>query len=61
MEKKAIVLIVLLICGMVFISGCTAATSIKSQEDVSDAVTEIGSDVNDLTEQLEEIDQGLGT
>ncbi len=61
MKKLAVLLIALVMCSFVFISGCTESSTIKSQEEVSEAVTNISQDVGELTEALEDIDESLGS
>lgn len=60
MNKKAIFLIALVIGCAIFISGCTAQTTIKSPEQATKAVTNISHDVGDITGTLQDIDKTLG-
>lgn len=58
MNKKAMVLIILVLTSMVFISGC-AQSSIKNVEEASEAVTNVSTDIDDVSSTLEDIDRGL--
>lgn len=60
MDKKAMVLIILVLTSMVFISGCASQSSIKSVDEASEAVTNVSTDVEDVSSTLEDIDRGLG-
>ncbi|MFA4819825.1 MAG: hypothetical protein WC613_02590 [Candidatus Aenigmatarchaeota archaeon] len=61
MNKKAIVLIMVVLASMIFISGCTQSQSnIKNSEEVSRAVTNVSTDVQDVTSTLSDIDKVLG-
>lgn len=56
-----IVFTFLLIFSIVFISGCVQpATTIKSEREVGEAVTNISSDVEDVSQILNDIDRKLG-
>ena len=59
MNKKALVLIIVVLTSMVFISGC-AQSSIKSVEEASEAVTNVSTDIEDVASTLQDIDRGLG-
>lgn len=60
MNKKALVLIIVVLASMVFISGCTQTTSIRSQEEVGQAVTNVSTDIEDVSSTLDSIDRTLG-
>ncbi len=59
MNKKNLVLIIVVLASMLFISGC-AQTSIKSVEEASEVVTNVSTDIEDVSSTLEDIDRGLG-
>ncbi|KHO48275.1 MAG: hypothetical protein QT00_C0001G0289 [archaeon GW2011_AR5] len=59
MNKKAMVLIILVLTSMVFISGC-AQSSIKNVEEASEAVTNVSTDIDDVAGTLQDIDSQLG-
>ena len=59
MNKKAFVLIAVVLTSMLFISGCTQ-TSIKSVEEAGDAVTNVSTDIEDVSATLQDIDSTLG-
>jgi outer membrane murein-binding lipoprotein Lpp len=59
MNKKAIVLIFVVLLSALFVSGC-AETTIKNTEQASEAVNNISSDVTGVTGALEDIDEILG-
>ena len=61
MNKKTIVLIMVVLVSMIFISGCTQSQSgIKSSEEVGRAVTNVSTDVQNVSSTLNDIDKGLG-
>ncbi|MBS3051135.1 MAG: hypothetical protein J4400_03215 [Candidatus Aenigmarchaeota archaeon] len=60
MNRKALVLIIVVLASMVFISGCTQTTSIRSQEEVGQAVTNVSTDIEDVSSTLDSIDRTLG-
>lgn len=61
MNKKTMLLLVIVLTSMIFISGCTQQTTgIKNQEEVSQAVTNVSTDVEDVATTLEDIDRKLG-
>lgn len=56
-----LVLTFLLLLSVIFISGCVQpATTIKSEREVGEAVTNISSDVDDVSQILNDIDRKLG-
>jgi PBP1b-binding outer membrane lipoprotein LpoB len=59
-EIVAAVLILLALLSIVFVSGCVEQQAIKSEKEVGEAVTNISSDVDDVTEILEDIDTQIG-
>ena len=59
MNKRAVVLIMVVLTSMLFISGCTQ-TSIKTTEDVGRAVTNVSTDIQDVASTLSDIDRTLG-
>lgn len=59
--KKIICLVLLALVVMaLLLGGCGSKDDIKSQEDASDAMTDVGQDVEDIAATLDEIDEGLG-
>ena len=69
MESKNVrkIILMLIILSTVVVAGCVgqqqpagAATTIKSQEQASQVITNISVTVGDVTSKLEEIDRGLG-
>ncbi len=61
MDKKTIAIIMILLVGLTFFAGCTgSASTIKNPEQASDAVSDVSTDVEDVTSALEEIDQKIG-
>jgi len=61
MKLIAVFLIVFLLFSTVMISGCVSTgNEIKSQEDVSKALNNVSTDVEDIESKLNDIDQGLG-
>ena len=59
MNKKAILLVAFVIACSIFISGCTAQTTIKNSEEVGKTVTNISQDIGDVTGTLQDIDKTL--
>jgi len=61
MNKKTILLIMIVLASTIFISGCTQSqSSIKNSEEVSSAVTNVSTDIQDVTSTLNDIDNVLG-
>lgn len=60
MKMKAILIIAVVLTSMIFVSGCTQQTSIKSVEEASEAVTNVSTDIEDVASTLNDIDRGLG-
>ena len=61
MEKKKIAIILILLVGLTFFAGCTgSASTIKSPEQASQAVSDVSTNVEDVTSALQEIDQKIG-
>ena len=58
MKKRAILLVMFVLLSAVFISGC-AESSIKNTEQASEAVSNISTDVTDVSSTLEDIDAML--
>ncbi|MBI2579219.1 MAG: hypothetical protein HYW26_05900 [Candidatus Aenigmarchaeota archaeon] len=58
----ASVLIIFLLISVVFLSGCVSQpkTTIKSESEVGEAVTNISGDVEDVSQILTDIDRKLG-
>ncbi len=64
-DTKKIITVVLafsLLLAIVFISGCVEQkpTTIKSEREVGEAVTNISGDVEDMSQILQDIDTKLG-
>ncbi len=57
-NKTTLLLVFVVLASALFISGCTES-SIKNTEQVSEAVSNISTDVTDVTGTLEDIDQIL--
>ncbi len=63
MNKKAMILVMLVLASMVFISGCTSQSQlgdVKSQEDVQKTVTEVSTRIENVESTLKDIDSKLG-
>ena len=60
MNKKAILMIAIVLAATIFISGCSAQTSIKSVDEASEAVTNVSTDIDDVSSTLKDIDSDLG-
>ena len=62
MNKKAILLIIVVLTSMLFISGCTQQSSgnIKTSEEASQVVTNVSTDVQNVANTLADIDNTLG-
>ncbi|MBI4018305.1 MAG: hypothetical protein HY368_01740 [Candidatus Aenigmarchaeota archaeon] len=63
-EKKMarLLLMFLILTSVVFLSGCVGgpATTIKSEREVGEAVTNISGDVEDVSRTLDDIDKKFG-
>ncbi|MBI4162088.1 MAG: hypothetical protein HY513_00265 [Candidatus Aenigmarchaeota archaeon] len=60
-NKKTMAIIMILLVGLIFFAGCTgSASTIKSPEQASEAVSDVSTDVEDVTSALQDIDQKLG-
>ena len=63
-KKKilSVVLIAFLLLSVVFIVGCLGgpASSLKSERDVGQAVTNVSQDIEDVSQILNDIDEKLG-
>ncbi|MBI2172640.1 MAG: hypothetical protein HYT73_00315 [Candidatus Aenigmarchaeota archaeon] len=63
MNKKAMILVFLVMASMVFVSGCTSQTQlgdVKSQEDVQKTVTDVSTSIDNVESTLKDIDSKLG-
>jgi len=60
MNKKAFVLIAVVLASVLFIGGCTEQTTIRTAEDAGDAVTNVSTDIEDVSATLQDIDSTLG-
>ncbi len=60
MKKKAIVLIIFVLLSAMFISGCTEQSTIKNSDQAGEAVSNISSEVTDVSSTLQDIDNTLG-
>ena len=60
MNKKSLILIAIVLTSMLFISGCTQTTAIKNTEEVGRAVNNVSTDVQDVSNTLNDIDRTLG-
>ncbi|GAG42923.1 unnamed protein product [marine sediment metagenome] len=65
--NKLIAILIILIMGMLLISGCIEIsddgeeeTGITSEAGASEAVTDLGSDISGISETLNSIDEDLG-
>lgn len=59
-KLKAAVMLAVVLTSMVFISGCAEQTSIKSVEEASQVITNVSTDIEDVSSTLDDIDRGLG-
>ena len=62
--KKEKVLIVFLLLSLVLVAGCTStssSSSLKSDEEASEAVTDVAQNVDELGTTLEDITSDLGS
>ena len=62
MNKKTVLLVLLVMASMVFISGCASQTTlgdVKSQEDVQDTVTDVSANIDNVEETLKNIELDL--
>ena len=61
-EEITLILVFFLLISVIFISGCVQQPqpAIKSEREVGEAVTNISSDVESVTETLQDIDTKLG-
>lgn len=59
---KKIILVMIVMALVVSVSGCigTGEPAIKSQEEVSSTIGDIGSDIEKVTTDIESIDESLG-
>jgi predicted small secreted protein len=60
MKIIAMLLVALLLFSAVMLSGCITASGIENPEDVSKAVSNISSGVEDIESILTDIDEDLG-
>lgn len=61
MNKKAILIVAIVLTSMLFVSGCTQqGSSIKTPEEAGQAVTNVSSDVQNVGSTLQDIDRTLG-
>lgn len=60
MKMRLLIILLLALAPIVMVSGCVEQNSIKSQEDVSKAVTNVSKEVSDIDSTLEEIDKAFG-
>lgn len=59
--KKIICLVLLALVVMaLLLGGCGEKEDIRSPEEASDAMTDVGQGVEDIAATLDEIDKGLG-
>ena len=59
--KRIICLVLLALAVMaLLLGGCASKDDIQSQEEASEAMTDVGQDVEDIAATLDEIDEGLG-
>lgn len=62
MKNQKKLAVVLLLLSLVFIAGCTGtSSSLGSEEEASDAVTDVAQNVDELGTTLEEISGDLGS
>lgn len=61
-KSAAFALMLILLASLVFASGCVSAPAnpVKSSADVSNVVTNISTNVENIGSTLEDIDRGLG-
>jgi len=59
-SKKTMAIIMVLLVGLTFFAGCAGSSAIKSADEASEAVSDVSTDVEDVTSALEEIDQKIG-
>ena len=61
-SKKAIVIILILLAAAVFISGCVgqSQSTIKSEAEAGQAITNVSTDVDKLVETFNDIDSKIG-
>ena len=60
--KKIILIIaitLILIFSLITINGCSS-TNIKSEEEATNKIAEIGEDIGDVGDEIEDINQDLG-
>lgn len=61
MNKRTAILLILLIGLSIFISGCTSSEStIKNQDQVTESLNEISTDVDRIDGLFEKIDEKIG-
>ena len=60
MNKKTILLIAMILVSIIFISGCATQSTIKSEEEVGNVVTDVGTNIEDIGSKLQDIDKTLG-
>lgn len=60
MNKKTFLVIAVVLMSMLFISGCTQQTVIKSTEEVGHVVTNVSNDIQGVASTLSDIDKSLG-
>ena len=59
---KSKILVVALILSLVFIAGCTGTSStLNSEQEASNAVTDVAQDVDQLGSSLEDLSSDLGS
>ncbi len=62
MNKKLILLVIIVLASVIFISGCTSTTptgSVKSAGDVQKTVGDVSSDIENVQSALNDIDSKL--
>jgi len=66
-KKKALMIVLILLLATVFVSGCvgqgpsaSTSTSIKSDAEAAQHITNISSDVDDIASTLNDIDNKIG-
>lgn len=60
MKMRLLIILLLALTPIVIVSGCVEQSNIKSQEDVSKAVTNVSKEVSDIDSTLDEIDKAFG-